>query len=125
MAHHSSDGNRSAKREGGVESRKWAPDSACVCRMSGLTRDGTAEPNSRGQTLRSERGQGKMGGFRSVDDEQDWQPYPVDAQSAESDECWEVSPVSLLTDLARDTPDGWILYTLAILAESNVLGICD
>ena len=31
-----------------------------VRRMNGLTRDGTAEPNSRDQTLRRERGQGKF-----------------------------------------------------------------
>ena len=34
-------------------------DSAGVWRMSGLTRDGTAEPTSQGQTLRRERGQGR------------------------------------------------------------------
>ena len=34
-------------------------DSASVGKMSGLTRDGTAEPASQGQTLRRERGQGK------------------------------------------------------------------
>ena len=37
--------------------------------MSGLTQDKTAEPNSRDQT-----------------DKQDWQPYRVDVQSAESDD---------------------------------------
>ena len=54
--------------------------------MSRLTRDGTAEPNSRGQTLRRERGQGKSYFPCSADHEQDWQPYPVDVQSAESDD---------------------------------------
>ena len=45
--------------------------------MSRLTRDGTAEPVSRDQILRRERGQGRIR-FPSVqlaDYEQDWQPY--------------------------------------------------
>ena len=54
--------------------------------MSGLTRDGTAEPNSRDQTFRRERGQGKSDFPCSADHEQDWKPYPVDTQSAESDD---------------------------------------
>ena len=60
MAHGGSSGNRSGKREGEVESRKEAPDSAWVWRTSGLTQDGTAEPNSRDETLRRDRGQGKF-----------------------------------------------------------------
>ena len=43
--------------------------------MSKLTRDGTAEPVSRGQILRRERGEGTI---HFADHEQDWQPYPVD-----------------------------------------------
>ena len=56
--------------------------------MSGLTRDGTAEPNSRDQTLRRERGQGKFVSPVQLTDhkQQEWQPYLVDAQSAESDD---------------------------------------
>ena len=54
--------------------------------MSRLTRDGTAEPNSRDQTLRRERGLGKFRFPCSADHKQDWQPYPVDAQPAESDD---------------------------------------
>ena len=46
--------------------------------MSRLTRDGTAEPVSRDQILRRERGQGNIIFPCSVDHEQDWQPYPVD-----------------------------------------------
>ena len=46
--------------------------------MSRLTRDGTAEPVSRDQTLRRERGQGKIHFSCSADHVQDWQPYPVD-----------------------------------------------
>ena len=45
--------------------------------MSRLTRDGTAEPVSRDQILRRERGQGKARFPYSADhDEQDWQSYP-------------------------------------------------
>ena len=50
--------------------------------MSGPTRDGTAEPVSRGQILRRERGQGNVHFPCSADHEQDWQPYPVDSYSA-------------------------------------------
>ena len=49
--------------------------------MSRLTRDGTAEPVSRDQFLRRERGQGNIHFPCLVDHEQDWQPYPVDAYS--------------------------------------------
>ena len=54
--------------------------------MSRLKRDGTAELNSQDQTLRREWGQGKSYFPCSADHEQDWQPYPVGAQSAESDD---------------------------------------
>ena len=47
-------GRRSGTRE---KSRKQAPDSAWSMEMSRLTRDGTAEPFSRDQILRRERGQ--------------------------------------------------------------------
>ena len=46
--------------------------------MNRLTRDGTAEPVSRDQILRRERGQGNIHFPCSADQEQDWQPYPVD-----------------------------------------------
>ena len=49
--------------------------------MSRLTRDGTAEPVSRDQILRHERGQGKIHFSCSADHVQDWQPYPVDPYS--------------------------------------------
>ena len=48
---------------------------------SRLTRDGTAEPVSRDQILRRERGQGNIHFPRSADHEQDCQPYPVDPYS--------------------------------------------
>ena len=46
--------------------------------MSRLTRDGTAEPGSRDQILRCERGQGIIIFPCSTDHEQDWQPYRDD-----------------------------------------------
>ena len=49
--------------------------------MRGLTRDGTAEPVSRDQILRRERGQGNIHFPFSADHVQDWQPYPVDPYS--------------------------------------------
>ena len=45
--------------------------------MSRLTRDGTAEPVSRDQIIRRERGQGNIHCPCSADHEQDWQLYPV------------------------------------------------
>ena len=54
--------------------------------MSRLTRDGTAEPASRDQILRHERGQGNINFPCSADHEQDWQPYPVDPYSAICDD---------------------------------------
>ena len=49
--------------------------------MSRLTRDETAEPVSRDQTLRRERGQGKIHFSCSADHGQDWQSCPVDPYS--------------------------------------------
>ena len=49
--------------------------------MSRLTRDETAEPVSRNQILRHERGQGNIHLSCSADHVQDWQPYPVDSYS--------------------------------------------
>ena len=46
--------------------------------MGRLTRDGTAEPVSRDQIPRRERGQGNIHFPCSDDHEQDWQPYSVD-----------------------------------------------
>ena len=47
--------------------------------MSRLTRDGTAEPVSRDQILRRERGQGNINfPCSSADHEQDWQPHAVE-----------------------------------------------
>ena len=49
--------------------------------ISRLTRDGTAEPVSRDQVLRHERGQGNIHFPCSADHEQDWPPYQVDPHS--------------------------------------------
>ena len=46
--------------------------------MSRLTREGTAEPISRDQILRRERGQGNIQFPCLAEHEQDEQPYPVD-----------------------------------------------
>ena len=68
-------GRRRGTRE---KSRKQALDSAWSMEMSKLTRDGTAEPVSRDQILRRERGQ-RVIHFpcSAADHEQDWQPCPV------------------------------------------------
>ena len=54
--------------------------------MIRLTRDGTAEPVSRDQILRRERGQGSIHSAYLADHEQNWQPYPVDPYSAICDD---------------------------------------
>ena len=54
--------------------------------MSRLAWDGTAEPVTRGQILRRERGQENDHYPCSVDHGQDWQPYPVDPYSAICDD---------------------------------------
>ena len=54
--------------------------------MSRLTRDGTAEPVSRDQIPRRERGQGNINFSCSADHKQDWQPYPVDPSLAICDD---------------------------------------
>ena len=52
-----------------------------------LTRDGTAEPVSRDQILRHERGQGNNIHFPcSADHEQNWKPHPVDPYFAICDD---------------------------------------
>ena len=54
--------------------------------MSRLTRDGTAEPVSRDQILKRERGQANVPFPWLADHGQDWQPYPVDPYSASCDD---------------------------------------
>ena len=57
------------------------PVSKHQLQMSRLTRDGTAEPVSRDQVLRRERGQGNIYFPCSANHEQDWQIYTVDPYS--------------------------------------------
>ena len=66
--------------------------------MSRLTRDGTAEPVSRDQILRQERGQGNIHFSCSADHLQDWQPYPVDPYS-----CYMCDPVAQRYHVTSDT----------------------
>ena len=54
--------------------------------ISRLTRDGTAEPVSRDQILWRIRGQESIHFPCSADHKQGWQPYPVDPNSALSDD---------------------------------------
>ena len=49
-----------------------------IMEMSRLTRDETAEPVSRDQILRRERGREEFIFPQLADHEQDWQHYPVD-----------------------------------------------
>ena len=63
-------------------SKHHIDDSARVWRMSRLARDGTAEPVSRDQIIRRDRGQGNIRFPCSAGHGQDRQPYPVDLYSA-------------------------------------------
>ena len=62
--------------------------------MSRLTRDGTAEPVSRNQSLRHVR---NINFPCSSDHEEDWQPYPVDPYSAICDDHTYVHTVTEAT----------------------------
>ena len=70
-------GRRRGTREESVVSTRFS----LSMEMSRLTLDGTAEPVSRDQILRHERGQGNIHFSCSADHVQDWQPYPVDPYS--------------------------------------------
>ena len=61
--------------------------------MSRLTLDGTAEPISRDQNLRHERGQGNIHFPCSADHKQDWQSCPVDPYS-----CYMCDHIYIHTD---------------------------
>ena len=71
--------------------------------MSRLMRNGTAEPISRDQILRRERGHGNSNFPCSAGQEQDWEPYPADPYSALCDDhtyCREATgtgPVAVIT----------------------------
>ena len=53
----------------------YAPDSARLWRMIGLTRDGMAEPVPRYRIFDRERGRGKTKFPCPSDHDQDWQPF--------------------------------------------------
>ena len=57
--------------------------------MSRLTRDGTAEPISRGQILRRERGQGNGYFSCSADHVRDWQPLPGYVYTSTQTKTWQ------------------------------------
>ena len=69
--------------------------------MSRLTRDGNAEPVSRDQILRHERGQGNTNFPCSADHAQDWQPYPVDPHSC----CMCISTIHTYSNFLRAVLD--------------------
>ena len=70
---------------------------------SRLTRDGTAEPVSRDEILRRERGQGNIIFPCSADHVQDWQPYPVDPYS-----CYMCDPIYITKGCGkRETQKYW------------------
>ena len=63
--------------------------------MSRLTRDETAEPVSRDQMIRRERGQGTIHFPCSADHEQDRKPYPVDLYTAICDDYCIHTPIMI------------------------------
>ena len=79
--------------------------------MSGLTRDGTAEPVLRDQVLRRERGQGNVHFPCSADHVQDWQPYPVDPYS-----CYR----AMLCVTIHNTYEDKLYDTLQATAPSSI-----
>ena len=70
--------------------------------MSRLTRDGTAETVLRDHILRHVRGQGSIHFSCSADDEQDWQPYPVDPYSAICDDHTYIHTYYIITYTCAD-----------------------
>ena len=84
------DGHRRGKQEAREEPAKKHQIS-WVWSISGLMRDGTAEPVSRDHVLRREREQGKVHFPCQAEQRQDYQPYPVDPYSAAS-ACYRYKP---------------------------------
>ena len=90
--------------------------------MGRLARGGTAEPVSRVQILRHERGQGNIHFPCSADHEQDWQAYPVNTYSAICDYQTYLRPLLLYGDyvVRFPLPDGVFLpcdYRLDFLQQ--------
>ena len=80
--------------------------------MSRLARDGTAEPVSRDQILRRERGEGNIKFPCSADHVQDWQPYPVD-------------PCSCCTMLCDHTTTTTVLCLVPVLRNMTFFMLYD
>ena len=97
--------------------------------MSRLTRDGTAEPVSRDQILRSVRGQGNLDFPCSADHEQDWQPYPVDPYSAMCDDVYtDICTCSCEAEKYENNPKSPIVVSrltvrLRLCAESEHISV--
>ena len=85
--------------------------------MSRLTRDGTAEPVSRDQIFRRERGQGNIYFTWSVDHGQDGQPYPVNPYSCYSIRV-TIHTYILLLEKNRFCP---IIGIIVVAADKNGL----
>ena len=81
--------------------------------MSRRTRDGKDEPVPQDQILGRERGQETTNFPRSADheQEQDWQPYPVDPYSAICDDR-PVAPVA--QRLARNLVTRWDVSSIPV-----------
>ena len=75
--------------------------------MSRLTRNGTAEPVSRDQSLRRERGQGNICFPCSAAHESDWQHYPVDPYPAIGDVHTKIQ--------SAWAPDGHVLQVESVI----------
>ena len=72
--------------------------------MSRLTWDGTAERVSCDKILRRKRGQGNAYFPCSADDEQDWQPYPVDLYSVICDDRIYIHISKVISGFERPEP---------------------
>ena len=86
--------------------------------MSGLTRDGTAEPVSQDQIIRRKRGQGNIDFPCSADHVQDWQPYAVDPYS-----CYMCDHKYIHTCVGVFTPNSWRKMPCSTLFLSFSLSI--
>ena len=124
---------------GGFKITKWTPPRnsggtpyvstrfSLRIETSRLTRDGTAEPVSRDQFLRRERGHGNINFPCSADHEQDWQPYPVDPYPyymcdhtyMHALKCGDDERVTITTNVKLDYSSTTVLVTV-----SNCLCLC-
>ena len=77
--------------------------------MSRLTRDGTAEPVTRDQLLRHERGQVNIPFPCSAEYEQNWQPYPVDPYFCYMCACVTIHKYSIISIYINGTVPFFLL----------------